>query len=81
MSVLDNKLCTHCGSNSHFKKSYKAKFQAIYKNVKFVEIRKIVKSGSSLKNARLRGWAKRNEIHPFIQRKRSKPIWVPKSNL
>lgn len=66
--VLENCLYTYCDNNGHFKISCTAKFKVIPKNIVYFE-KKTVKLGSSLKNARLSGWAKKL-IHPFTQKKK-----------
>ncbi|XP_070004627.1 uncharacterized protein [Nicotiana sylvestris] len=69
ITLLENKICTHCGKTGHYKSECNAKEKASQNNKTFVQ-----------EKNRLSGWAKRNLIHPFAYRKGPKLVWVPKTN-
>lgn len=71
MSLILEITCVHTTVIMSISKIHARLSLKPFKNIKYVEKRKIVKPGSSLKNTRLLRWAKQNLIHPLTQRNSS----------
>lgn len=59
IGIPDNRLCTHCGNNGHFKETCMVKIKSNQKNIAYVDKKKHNKPGPSLKGARHPGWTKK----------------------